>query len=103
MKLKDTLLLVGKSAEVRSILRNIFSDTYNIIEAANNEQGFFLFEQNINCIAAAILDIRPPKTRRKSLTVKMRETDKRGTIPIVILCEKTDAEQYRSFVGRPHK
>ena len=37
MKLKDTLLLVGKSAEVRSILRNIFSDTYNIIEAANNE------------------------------------------------------------------
>ena len=93
MKLKDTILLVGKSAEVRSILRDIFSDTYNIIEAANNEQGFFLFEQNINCIAAAILDIRPPKTRRKSLTVKMRETDKRGTIPIVILCEKTDAEQ----------
>jgi len=93
MKLKDTLLLVGKSAEVRGTLRKIFSEQYNIIEAASHEQGLFLFEQNINCIAAAILDIRPPKTRKYSLTVKMREADKSSTVPIIILCESADSEQ----------
>ena len=85
MKLKDTLLLVSSSAKMRSGLREIFADTYNIIEAANHEQALFLFEQNVNCIAAALLDIKPPKTRRSSLTVKMRNVPGSESLPIIIL------------------
>jgi len=93
MKLKDTLLLVGSCADTRNELRGIFSDSYNIIEAATNEQGLFLFQQNVNCIAAAILDIRLPKRREESLTVKLRSTPDGESIPVIILCEQADVLQ----------
>ena len=91
MKLKDTLLLVGRCAETRRTLRSLFADTYNIIEAVGHEQGLFLYEQNINCIAAAILDIRPPKNRSKSLTVKLRQVPGGENVPIIILSEQADS------------
>ena len=93
MKLKDTLLIVGKSKETRSILYRIFSDSYNIIEATTHEQGLFLFEENMNCIAAVLLDIRPPKSRRDSLTSRMRSIPGSENVPIIILSDPGDTQQ----------
>lgn len=88
MRLKDTLLIAGKDPAARALIRRIFSDTYNIIEAAEKEQALFLFEQNTDCIAAAILDVVPAKTREDSLILKMRQIKGSNNVPIILLCEK---------------
>jgi len=92
MKLKDTLLIVGKNSTVRSQLRQVFMDRYNIIEASTSEQGLLLFGQNISCIGAALLDMGVPKNKGKSLTARMRGMKGAELIPIIVLCDAEDEE-----------
>lgn len=54
---KDTLLLAGDEKSLRIKLRNIFSNSYNILEAENIEQATMLLKQNKAFIVLSVLDV----------------------------------------------
>ena len=92
-RLKDTLLIVGDANSSRGDLREIFRETYHILEAENLAQAILLLEQNAACIALSIMDIdTPTPDEMKRLTeVAFMGTDME--IPIVVLVEKDDVEE----------
>lgn len=53
----DTLLVCSHVRENRQELRRVFSDSYNLLEAANARQMILLLNQNIGCVAAVLVDI----------------------------------------------
>ena len=57
----DTLLLAGGSADNRRALREIFEESFNVLEAGNTPQTMFLLEQNRGCIALVLLDATVPE------------------------------------------
>ena len=67
----DTLLLAGGSAAHRQLLRGIFQEHYNLLEAANTRQALFLLEQNHPCIAAMMLIL----TEREQIDLNLLSTD----------------------------
>ena len=52
----DTLLVACGSMESRKMLRFILDENYNLLEAVNLQQAVRLLEQNIDCIAAVLID-----------------------------------------------
>ena len=46
-RLKDTLLLVGNMDSERVSLRNVFSSTYNLLEAESSNQACMLLKQKL--------------------------------------------------------
>ena len=56
-RLKDTLLLLGDSSSDRAQLREIFSSTFDLLEAENVAQAHMLLQQNRACIAAVLADL----------------------------------------------
>ncbi len=85
MKLWDTLLLIGGPDSDRPLLREIFREKYNLLEADSVEQGLFLLEQNQECIAAVIVDRPPPKGKGDSFLVEARQRQLIGDIPMLTI------------------
>jgi len=56
-RLKDTLLIVSDNAPDRATLREIFGDSFNLLEAESLRQAVLFLEQNIDCIAAVLVDL----------------------------------------------
>jgi len=92
MKLRDTLLIMGDEHSSRSDLREIFENTYNILEAVNRDQLFSLLKQNQNCIAALILDVPPTPTRETSITYTITSNPEYQDIPVIIVMPRDDIE-----------
>ncbi len=92
MKLRDTLLIMGDENSSRPDLREIFENTYNILEAVNRDQLFSLLEQNQSCIAALILDIPPTPTRETSITYTITSNPDYREIPVIIVMPRNDIE-----------
>ena len=57
-KLKDTLLLVGDETSDRPLLREIFNESFHLLEAENLPQAALLLQQNDSCIAAVLVDLK---------------------------------------------
>ena len=59
MTMRNTLLLVDDT-ESRELLRNLFEDRYNLLEAETGEQAVLLLEQNCGQVAALLLGAGVP-------------------------------------------
>jgi len=92
MRLRDTLLLMGGEHSSRSDLREIFSNTYNILEASNREQLLSLLQQNESCIAAMILDIPPVPSRDESITHQITSNPRYKDIPVIIVIPRENVD-----------
>lgn len=92
MRLRDTLLIMGGEQSSRSDLREIFENTYNILEVVNRDQLFSLLEQNQSCIAALLLDIPPTPTRDTSITYAITSNPDYRDIPVIIVMPRNDVE-----------
>ena len=92
MRLRDTLLIMSEDNSSRADLREIFENTYNILEAVNREQLLSLLEQNESCIAALILDIPPTPTRETSITYTITSNPRYKEIPVIIIMPRNDIE-----------
>ena len=53
----DTLLLTSSSLEIRENVRSILEENYNLLEAVNLQQTIKLLQQNLDCVAAVLLDL----------------------------------------------
>ncbi len=85
MNLRDTLLLIGGPDSDRPMLRDIFRDEYNLLEADGVEQGLFLLQQNLDCIVAVIVDRPPPKGKGDSFLEAAHQQNLIGDIPMLAI------------------
>lgn len=87
MDSRDTLLLACGTSANRQVLRNIFEDSFNLLEANNIQQAKLFLEQNHACIAAILLDI---SVASKVSSVTPKEICKAAAqreIPVVIITD----------------
>ena len=88
----DTLLIACGSAETRKMLREILQENYNLLEASNSQQTILLLEQNIQCIAAVILDISDPASVNQQLMMAPDSVALLTQVPIIVLTADGDEE-----------
>ena len=88
----DTLLIACASAETRKMLREILQENYNLLEASNSQQTILLLEQNIQCIAAVILDISDPDAVNQQLLMTPDSVALLTQVPIIVLTADGDEE-----------
>ena len=81
----DTLLVAGGNKEHRETLRHILSEGFNLLEAAGTTQALRLLEQNMDCIAAILLDITEPSAIDATETGKQKFADVIQEVPLIII------------------
>ena len=83
----DVLLIGSSSPERRRDLREIFQDTYHLLEAADIRQLLFLLRQNLDCIAALLLDISDLSRADVELIHQEENRQLLSRFPVIILSE----------------
>ena len=84
-EMRDSILLVEDSLPTRALLRDIFSDTYNVLEAENGAQAMVLLHQNFNHIAVMLLDINMPIKDGHQVLAEMKADENLQHIPVVVV------------------
>lgn len=90
MNKHDTLLIACGTRESRKLLRDVFSETYNLLEAGNAQQTMLLLEQNRSCIAAVLLDISGGSADEDTLDMREDLARLQEQIPIIVITRDDD-------------
>ncbi|HBI01204.1 response regulator, partial [uncultured Flavobacterium sp.] len=86
------LLIVDDNAEIRSVLNDLFSDEYRIIEAEEGEIALRLAQQEIpDCI---ISDVMMPKLDGFAFTKAIKSNELTSFVPVILLTAKTSEEAH---------
>ncbi len=86
------LLLVDDNAEIRSVLKDIFKENYQIIEAEDGEQALKIAQKEIpDCI---ISDVIMPKMDGFEFTKSIKNNELTSFIPVILLTAKTSDEAH---------
>lgn len=86
------LLLVDDNSDIRTILKDIFKNNYQILEAKNGEEALKLAQKEIpDCI---ISDIMMPKMNGFEFTKQIKTNELTSFIPVVLLTAKTSQESH---------
>ncbi len=92
---KDELpivLIVDDNAEIRSILKELFNNDYQILEAQDGEEALQLAQKQIpDCI---ISDVMMPKMDGFEFTKQIKNNELTSFIPVVLLTAKTSDEAH---------
>ncbi|MCW3786421.1 hybrid sensor histidine kinase/response regulator transcription factor [Plebeiibacterium sediminum] len=87
---KNTVLIVEDDEELRSFIKNILEQSYDILLAEDGEIGFSIAVDK--CPDFIISDIMMPKMNGIELLKKLRDDIKTSHIPIILLTAKTNIE-----------
>jgi len=88
--MKETMLLVEDNAELRFFLRSIFSSSFQVIEAANGQEGL---EKALKYVPDMIIsDVMMPEKDGIELTKELKAEMVTSHIPIVLLSAKSAIE-----------
>lgn len=82
--MKKTILIVDDQEINRVILKELFKDDYNIIEAANGEQALDIINSD-NSINAVMLDLVMPVMDGMSVLVELNRTGKIYHLPVFLI------------------
>jgi signal transduction histidine kinase/DNA-binding response OmpR family regulator len=86
------LLLVDDNQDVRNVLKDIFKENYQIIEAADGEQALKIAKKEIpDCI---ISDVMMPKMDGFEFTKQIKTNELTSFIPVILLTAKTSDEAH---------
>ena len=95
---RNTLLLVDDMEVNRAILRNLFEQDYNLLEAENGEQALMLINQYQDSIAAALLDVVMPVKDGYQVMKEMSENGLLDKIPVIVITAQDSTEsEVRAF------
>ena len=89
-KFGSTILIVDDQKELRTFIKEVFEDEYNIIEASNGEEGLKLAKQEKPSLI--ISDVMMPVMDGVELCKKIRNDLSVSHIPIILLTAKTSEE-----------
>ncbi|WP_445452639.1 response regulator [Flavobacterium sp. 25HG05S-40] len=86
------LLLVDDNAEIRSVIKDLFKNEYQILEAQNGETALKLAQKEIpDCI---ISDVMMPKMDGFEFTKQIKTNELTSFIPLILLTAKTSEEAH---------
>ncbi len=88
MQRHDTLLIACGNRKNRKHLRTVLQEKYNLLEATNSLQMLLLLEQNIECIAAVILDISNEEVIDRNLLFKQKSMQLLKQLPVIVIAEE---------------
>ena len=95
---RNTLLLVDDMEVNRAILRNLFEQDYNLLEAENGEQALMLVNQYQDSIAATLLDVVMPVKDGYQVMKEMSESGLLDKIPVIVITAQDSTEsEVRAF------
>ncbi len=95
---RDTLLIVDDMEINRIILRGMFEDEYNIMEAENGERALLLLQHYHTQIAAMLLDLVMPIKDGYQVMEEMGCADLFSQVPVIVITSEDSAEsEVRSF------
>ena len=95
---RDTLLIVDDMEVNRAILRGIFEDDFNLLEAENGAQAMTLLKQCHPTLAAMLLDLVMPVKDGYQVMRELRESDLLGEVPVVVITAEDSTEnEVRAF------
>lgn len=84
---KDMLLLAGDTESARAELRDIFKESYHLLEAENIAQAIFLLQQNEQRIMMVLIDIPVLDNQEIQALVEAAHTGEKNEIPIIVLID----------------
>lgn len=86
------LLIVDDNQDVRMVLRDIFSNKYQILEAEDGEQALKIAKKEIpDCI---ISDVMMPKMDGFEFTKQIKNNELTSFIPVILLTARTTDESH---------
>lgn len=95
---RNTLLIVDDIEMNRAILRTLFQQEYNILEAENGVQGLMLLNQYIDTIAAVLLDIVMPGKNGYEVLADMSHNGQLERVPVIVItAEDTSENEVKAF------
>ena len=80
---KPTVLIVEDNEDMRQFIRYILSDSYNLIEAENGEEGFEVAKKHLPNVV--ISDVMMPKTDGFDLCQLLKTNVATNHIPVILL------------------
>ncbi len=86
----DTLLLSCGTAESRGILRSVFEESFNILEADNLLQTNLLLKQNQECISVLLLDSTDPE--KTDLFLRGGQPQDHASVPFIVITGDEDPD-----------
>lgn len=90
---RNTLLIVDSIKTNRSMLRILFEQEYNLLEAANGAQALMLADQYQDTIAALLLNADLPVKDGYEVMSSMNKTGLIAKIPVIIIASENAAEK----------
>lgn len=95
---RNTLLLVDDVETNRAILRALFEQDYNLLEAENGDQALMLLSQYQDTIAALLLDVLMPVKDGYEVMADMKKNGLIAKIPVIIITSEDSIEnEVRAF------
>lgn len=90
MNKHDTLLLACRLAPNRKYLSNIFGSRYHLLEADNVQQALMLLRQNMDCIAALMLNF--PEEQLNELVQSPDYSQDLKRVPVIVMTHEERPE-----------
>jgi len=87
---RAVILIVEDNADVRTFIKSILEEKYEILEASNGQQGLEMAFDNIPDLVVS--DIMMPGLDGRSLCVKLKNDERTSHIPIILLTALSDIE-----------
>lgn len=92
MNRRDTILIADDVEINRAVLRSIFEEDYNVLEAENGEQALFLMRQCRDSIAVVLLDLTMPVRNGYEVMEEWREDPLLRGMPIAVVTADDSVE-----------
>ncbi|ACT93169.1 histidine kinase [Dyadobacter fermentans DSM 18053] len=88
---KNTILIIEDNDQLRVFIRELFEETYNILEAGNGLRGVELAQEKIPDIILS--DVMMPEISGLEVCNRLKKSDTTSHIPVVLLTARTQSEQ----------
>lgn len=91
--MKRNTILIADDADInREMLKDIFEEQYQILEAADGEETIKLIDENQEHIAVLFLDLIMPKKSGLDVLEHMKKKDYMEYIPVIMITGEATAE-----------
>lgn len=92
---EETLLVVDDQELIRTILANIFSSEYNIVEAEDGLAGLDAVQKYANSLNAVLLDVVMPKLNGIEVLQQLKHRGITSQVPVFLITSDLDSSTMR--------
>lgn len=92
MMRRNKILIIDDEELNRELLRQIFEGEYEIVLAADGQEGLVQFQRYADTLAAVLLDLVMPRMNGYQVLDTLHKTGNTDTIPIILITANTDVK-----------